>query len=587
MADRPKHAGPAGPDELRHLAEQLLGGKLPEDLDPDQALALLHELQVHRVELEVQNEQLRETQRDLVEANRRYSSFFENAPVGYLMLNAKGEILRVNRRAVEMTGLNQDELVGNRIERLVAPKHRDACYRMLRKAGENEGSSRCRARLELSAGETTWVSLETELNQDEDRAESTGYCVNMVDISRQVRIEQQLETQAIRLQLALHGGQIGLWQYDLESGQMYWSEMLYQLLGRDLSEPIDQQTFFNYIHPEDRQRVRQKAFTWFRQGDRFQEEFRILREDGELRWLTAVGQVLESGPTGGKIAIGINYDITDRKNLLDEVSRSRDRLDEQVRQRTAQLQDTVEDLRKEISRRHQAEQDLKNRTEQLEASNLQLAQRSRLLQKLAADLSVAEDRERRNLGEFLHDHLQQILIGAKFHLEAVNLEKIGPRWADMVSKALEQIDEAVLQSRLLSHELSPPLLAEQGPQPALRWLGEKMREHYDLEVDIQIGSQLDDLPEHVICMIYKAVREMLMNIVKHADVDAAELEVYRESGQLVVCVSDKGKGFDTTQELKEGLGLQTIRERVQALDGQLHIDSIPGDGVRMRITLPL
>jgi PAS domain-containing protein len=86
-----------------------------------------------------------------------------------------------------------------------------------------------------------------------------------------------------RLRLALEGGGIGLWERDLQSDEVTWSTTLYELLGRDPKAPVTAETFFEYIHQNDRSRVRVHLEQWLEQGAEFKDEFWIVREDGELR----------------------------------------------------------------------------------------------------------------------------------------------------------------------------------------------------------------------------------------------------------------------------------------------------------------
>jgi PAS domain S-box-containing protein len=129
-----------------------------------------------------------------------------------------------------------------------------------------------------------------------------------------------------RLHLALEGGGIGLWDRDLQSGQTFWSHTLYDLLGRDLEAPVTGETFFEYIHPEDRPRVRARAERWFAEGGDFLDEFRIVRADGQVRWLAWRGWLYRDEQARPLRAVGVTYDVTDRKETAEALRRSQEDL---------------------------------------------------------------------------------------------------------------------------------------------------------------------------------------------------------------------------------------------------------------------
>ncbi len=134
-----------------------------------------------------------------------------------------------------------------------------------------------------------------------------------VAVLRLLEVERKLSQSEERLRMALEGGEVGLWDLDLLSGNVFWSETLHDLLGRNRDEAVDGDTFFEYIHEEDRPRVRQRVARWHAEGGDFREEFRIVRDDGQVRWLAASGEVERDQDGRAVRACGVNYDITERK----------------------------------------------------------------------------------------------------------------------------------------------------------------------------------------------------------------------------------------------------------------------------------
>jgi PAS domain S-box-containing protein len=277
-------------------------------------------------------------------------------------------------------------------------------------------------------------------------------------------------------------------------------------------------------------------------------------------------------------------DSTDRKRAEDALRRSRDVLEQRVAQRTEELTDTVEQLRAEAARRELAEDALRR-------SNEDLRRRAAQLARLASELTTAEQKERQRLAEVLHDDLQQVLVGTKYHLElAANWAGGDRRILQMVEQAGVLLAEAVQKARSLSQELSPPMLRQQGLVSGLEWLARQVKEKHGLAVAVAWEGAVEPVSEAVAIFVYKAAQEMLFNVVKHAGVCEAEVRVRRTDDHLEVSIADRGKGFDPASvapgaEIRT-FGLFSIRERAGLLGGRLDIQSAPGCGSTFVLYIP-
>jgi CheY-like chemotaxis protein len=213
--------------------------------------------------------------------------------------------------------------------------------------------------------------------------------------------------------------------------------------------------------------------------------------------------------------------------------------------------------------------------------------RARQLQALAVELIEAEELERQRIAELLHGDLQQLLASAKMQLEA---------WKEMLPDTLVDnvgglLMESINKSRNLSHELSPPVLQHSGLIGALRWLVEKMHAQFGLCVKLNTDAANDLNNEPFKTLIFRAVQELLFNIVKHAGVKKAGVDIAHAQNALTISVSDQGRGFDPCAleqwSTKTGIGIIRIRERANRLGGRLTIDSGPGKGSRFTLLIPL
>jgi signal transduction histidine kinase/CheY-like chemotaxis protein len=249
----------------------------------------------------------------------------------------------------------------------------------------------------------------------------------------------------------------------------------------------------------------------------------------------------------------------------------------------------------DITRGKQAEAALRETNALLEQKvqerTAELAKRAHQLRALGGKLRQSEQSERRRLAKVLHDHLQQILVGAKFRVAI-----LGRTGDDLVRQAAEEVenllDESIGASRSLTAQLSPPVLHDAGLSTSLEWLARWMADRHGLIVDLQVEGHLPRLAVDLNTLLFESTRELLFNAVKHARVHAATVDIRMvENDMLQVTVSDEGKGFDPARiaaagEPEGGFGLFAIREQLDLFGGQMEIDSAPGRGSRFILRVP-
>jgi PAS domain S-box-containing protein len=217
----------------------------------------------------------------------------------------------------------------------------------------------------------------------------------------------------------------------------------------------------------------------------------------------------------------------------------------------------------------------------------ELQEQARQLQRLTLELSQTEDRERQRLAEILHDDLQQLLAAAKFHLGLLN-SRIAQdaRSQEIAALIKDLLKQAIDQSRSLSHELSPPALSQGDLRETFEWLGRQLQAKHGLTVHLDVAGPIE-LEATRKSFLYKAAREMLFNVIKHAGVSEARLRLRRRRGYVCLSVSDQGRGFDTREfDQASGLGLLRVREQIKFLGGRLKVRSTQGKGSTFLVTVP-
>ncbi|HET6527965.1 MAG TPA: response regulator, partial [Balneolaceae bacterium] len=245
----------------------------------------------------------------------------------------------------------------------------------------------------------------------------------------------------------------------------------------------------------------------------------------------------------------------------------------------------------DLTERKRVEEELKDMNETLEEKvderTMALLSYQKQLRSLATQLSRTEEEERRRLATELHDNLGQMLAVTKMKID---LMKKTESLADL-TEASELMDEAIAYTRELMSDLKPPpQLGEEDISANLAWLAKKMKK-YDLNVMFESVEVHEPLDEEVQTTLVQAVRELLFNVVKHANSGEARVVLSFPDDHLKITVKDNGSGFDTsninTDLSKGGFGLFNIRERIDLLGGRTQIESVPGEGTIVSLLVPL
>ena len=237
-----------------------------------------------------------------------------------------------------------------------------------------------------------------------------------------------------------------------------------------------------------------------------------------------------------------------------------------------------------ITQRKQDETAIRQLNATLEA---RVADRTQQVRHLSEQLAAAEQEERRRIALVLHDDLQQQLAAL-----AITLSVLWKTPASEQSQALREnadriLTEASALTRTLASEISPPSLTNEDLADTLRWLADRKRDQHQLDVTVEVDGPCRVPADGVRAFLFNALRELLFNVVKHAGTGRATLRAHLDGENVVVEVEDDGEGFDVdATPSDDGLGLFSVRERVEMAGGRLDIDSVVGRGTRVTITVP-
>jgi signal transduction histidine kinase len=248
---------------------------------------------------------------------------------------------------------------------------------------------------------------------------------------------------------------------------------------------------------------------------------------------------------------------------------------------------------------HQIELEMQN--EELREAHLELAlyrdhlekrvaERTAQVSRLATEATYTEERERQALARDLHDDLGQILHVARFKLDLLSRENLSDKGRSLVQDISEVVTDACRKVRSLTSQLSPPVLGTLGLPTALQWLCSEIRDTYGLSASCKVDVADCNLSSAQSAILYRAARELLINVVKHSGSDSASLELVSEGQTLTLIVADPGSGTQKVEGVPgqtKGFGLACVRDRISCLGGTTSIQTPPSGGVRVVLQMPL
>jgi two-component system sensor histidine kinase UhpB len=379
-------------------------------------------------------------------------------------------------------------------------------------------------------GEALWFLLQATPMPPEQG----GAVICHVDVTERRGMEQALRESHERYALAAASGCFGLWDWNLDTGDMFVDPALKALLGyADHEIPNRIEEWGRHVHPDDMEGAT-RDLDEFLAGrlPRLESEHRMVHRDGSIRWFLARGAA-ERRPDGTAYRLlGADTDVTERRRTEDELRRSR------------------------------AE-----------------------LKRLAGRLIVAQEDERRRIARELHDELNQEV--AAF---GIGISRLGQTRGEEVdaqaARLAAQVERLAGRIRSLSHRMHPAVLEHAGLVPALHSVCEEFGRMEGVRTEFRVESVEGPYPPGLALAVYRVAQEALRNVVRHSGARAAQVTLTGVDGALELVVADRGAGFDPAAVEPPGLGLVSMAERVHLEGGDFEVVSAPGAGTEVRARFP-
>jgi diguanylate cyclase (GGDEF)-like protein/PAS domain S-box-containing protein len=282
-------------------------------LDMHQVQHLLEELEIHQIELELQNEHLNTARAQLEQALNQSNELYDFSPVGSVLVDASGEITRLNLAAAQLLTTERARLIGNRLGLYVAEAQRAQFNAMLAHARDEHEAQTAELALRINGLAPLQVQVKVVWIGPE-----LGWQIALVDVSERKRMEEQLRCSEERLKMALSAVGDGVWDWQVNTGEVMVSEGFARLLGSSLAELGNcLADLLGFVHPADKPKLVQKLQDCIvGKSVRFHHEHRLQCKDGSSKWVLARGAVvLFSAQAQALRMVGTLVDISEKKQV--------------------------------------------------------------------------------------------------------------------------------------------------------------------------------------------------------------------------------------------------------------------------------
>lgn len=553
------------PAALRLRAEKLVA-KPAKGHAEAAAQLLVHELEVHQIELEMQNTELRRARDEAEALLEKYTELYDFAPVGYLTLSADGLIKLANLTGSTMVGIGRSSLIGRSFAMLVAPLQRAGFRAFLKQVFEEE--TKQSGEFELANGNlaTRIVTIEARrsLNQIE--------CSAMIqDITGRRHAQEGMRVSEIRYRRLFEAAHDGVLLIDPRTNRIIEANpFMTELLGYPRDELIGKELYeIGLLKDESASR---KMFRELKRSHEVRyEDLPLKSRAGRRAEVEVVANLYEEC---GQSLIQCNIrDITVRK------------MAEDISQKNAKLE-------REIARKEKIAEDLQaQRDEQSRVLRQSRAQQKQLRDFSHRILFVQED-ERKRISRELHDVIAQTLVGINVHLSVLDkgVTTSPAIFRRQLAKTQVLVKKAVGIVHDFARQLRPTMLDDLGLIPTLQAFMEQFMADTGIRISLKASPYINRSAPMVLTVLYRIAQESLTNVARHSKASHVDVTIEALEKTIRMTITDDGQGFLINSKggsrKKNRLGLTGMKERAEMIGGTLQVNSALGGPTTVTVDIP-
>jgi two-component system sensor histidine kinase UhpB len=317
-----------------------------------------------------------------------------------------------------------------------------------------------------------------------------------------------------------------VWDLNFKTGECFTNRTLQEIFGYAAHELTDNNIWWqNNLHPDDKERVIGKLNGKLKDGGTiWHDEYRFRCKNGEYKTVFDRGMIIRDDEGKPERLMGAMQDVTEHRLLQQQL------------------------IDQKVKHTHEMTQSIIN----------------------------AHEAERKKLAEELHDNVNQLLGVVKLYVEHAKVDPPGRN--EILQKSSEYLDLVIKEIRQLSKSLTPPTLSLNGLVASISDMISSIEQARNITIDLD-APEFDEslLSPSKQLMTYRIIQEQLNNVLKHSEANHVNIQLIQANGVVKLVINDNGIGFDS-QQVKQGLGLNNIRNRLEVVHGNMLIESQPGQG---------
>ena len=474
----------------------------------------------------------KQTEQALRESERRFSLFMEHLPGMAYIKDISGRLIYVNHVYAKKCGKGGEALIGRLEKRYWPLETIDRLVEQDRIVYEEKRPRIYVDELDMSDGPGFWLTNKFPIFQDDGPTLIGGISIEITD---RVKMEKAL-------------------QESEETARAFLNAT------PDAVVIVNSSKYILTLNEQFAYRYHRNPFSLI--GSPLADLFKQSRKAAEVR-LGAVDQVFQTGEScrmldwlDGLMLENAYYPLFDENGKVEKVVLYSRDVTDQVR------------------------------------SHKELQEYQTQLRSLAAQLSMVEERERRRLAEMLHDDITQNLAYCLSRLRELLEDWNDKEVKNILGQVAVLLEETNRDIKSLTLKLSPPILYDLGLVPAIEVMAEETEEQSGIRISFDYEEEILDMDHDLRMVLYRSVRELLVNGVKHSRATEIAIACRLENGNIVISVEDNGVGFDARKltvwrKGQEGFGLFSIRERLKHAGGEFILKTAPGQGAKCILKAPL